>query len=107
MNIKHHLIKIVIDIVTLCVGKMIELEKKIPAKDKWEITAVIPLMKIVGVNHRLPILHMSKIMVHIYTTGKNIHQFGIGYMINPSLQFNKILKKKLKHYWVIIFLLGQ
>ena len=47
-------------------------------------------MPIVGVNHRLPILHMSKIMVHIYTKEKTIHQFAIGYMINPSLHINRI-----------------
>ena len=38
MNFKHHVIQYVIDIVTLCGGGMIELEKekkKIPAKDDW------------------------------------------------------------------------
>ena len=64
-------------------------------------------MPIVGVNHRLPILHMSKIMVHIYTTGKNIHQFTICYMINPSLQFNKIFKTQVEKCLGYIFLLGQ
>ena len=64
-------------------------------------------MRILGVNHNLPILHMSKRMVHIYTTGKTIHQFSMGYMINPSLQFNKIFKTQVENAWVIIFLLGQ
>ena len=85
MNIKHHVIQYVINIVTFCGEKMTELEKvntKIPAKDKWYITAVIPIMPILVFNHRLPILHLSKRMVHIYTTGKNINQFSIGYMIN-------------------------
>ena len=58
--------------------------------------AIITLMPIVGVNRRLPILHLSKIMVHMYTTGKNIHQFLIGYMINPSLNFNKIFKTQVE-----------
>ena len=62
--------------------KTIELEKN-PAKDKWEIPAIISLILIVGVNYCLPILNLSKIMVHIYTTGKTINQFSIGYMINP------------------------
>ena len=68
---------------------MIESEKEkktIPAKYKWEIPAVIPLMPIVGVNHCLPILHLSPKMVHIYTAGKTIHQFAIDHMINPSLR---------------------
>ena len=53
-------------------------------------------MPIVGVNHCLTILHMSKIMVHIYTTGKTIHQFAISYMINPSLRFKKIFKTQVE-----------
>ena len=47
-------------------------------------------MTIAGVNHRLPILHPYQIMVNIYTKGKTIHKFAIGYMNNPSLKFNKI-----------------
>ena len=39
---------------------------------------------------------MSKRMVHIYTTGNNIHQFAIGYMIKPSIHFNKIPKNKVE-----------
>ena len=35
-------------------------------------------------------------MVHIYTTGKTIHQFEIGYMINPSLKFNKIFRTQVE-----------
>ena len=59
--------------------------KKSPGKDKWETLVVIPLMPLVGVNCRQPILHMSKIMVHCYTTDETINHFAIGYMINPSL----------------------
>ena len=44
--------------------------------------AIIPLIPIVGVNHRLPIFHMSNIMVYCYTIGETINQFAIGYMIN-------------------------
>ena len=29
-------------------------------------------------------------MVHIYSTEKKIHQFAIGYMINPSLHINNV-----------------
>ena len=60
---------------------MIELakeERKIPEKYKRELPDFIPLMPIVGVNHCLPILHLSKIMVHIYSTEKAMHQFSIG-----------------------------
>ena len=74
---------------------MIESAKQI-AKDKWELPAVIPLMTMVGVNHRLPILYLSKIIVHIYTTENTIYLFAIGYMINPSLHFNKIFKTQVE-----------
>ena len=53
-------------------------------------------MPIVGVKNRLPILHMSKIMVYIFSTEKNVNQFAIGYMINPSLHINKMFKTKVK-----------
>ena len=71
-------------------------EKNIPAKDKWEIPAVIPLMPIVGLNHRLPILHMNKIMLHIYTSCKIMNQFTIGYMIKPSLRFNNAFRTQVE-----------
>ena len=35
-------------------------------------------------------------MVHIYTTGKTINQFSIGYMINPSLKFNNAFRTKVE-----------
>ena len=53
-------------------------------------------MPIVGVNRSIPILHMSKIMVHIYTTYNTVHQFYIGYMINPSLHINKMSKTQVE-----------
>ena len=76
---------------------MIESAKeKIPSKHKWELSAVIPLIPIVGVNHRLPILHISNRMIYIYSTEKTVHQFSIGYMINPSIHINKIFKTKIE-----------
>ena len=55
---------------------MIELAKekrKNREKDKLELPAAIPLMPIVEVNHLIPILYTSKVMVHIYTTNKTVH----------------------------------
>ena len=95
MNFKYHVIQSVIDIVSLCEKKMIELEKN-PAKYKWDLPAVIPLMPILWVNHCLPILHMYKIMVHIYSTEKSIRQFSIGYMVNPSLHINRIFREQVQ-----------
>ena len=39
---------------------------------------------------------MSKIMVHIYTKEKTIHQFAIGYMINPSLHINRVFREQVQ-----------
>ena len=54
MDFKHHVIQSVIDIVTLGekndrIGR--KKNKKNPAKNKWEIPAVIALMPMVGVKH--------------------------------------------------------
>ena len=53
-------------------------------------------MPIVGVDCRPPILHLSKRMVHIDTNGETIYQFAIGYIINPSLQFNNTFRTQVE-----------
>ena len=106
MNFKDRVMQYVIDIVTSCGGEMIELEKeniKVPGKDKWEKLSIIPLMPLVGLNHRQPILHMSKIMVHCYTTDETINLFAIGYMINPSLNCTKVFIIKIEICLSLLF----
>ena len=63
---------------------------KLPLKDKWETPSIIPLILLVGLNHLQPLLRMSKRMVHCYTTDETINKFSIGYMINRSLNCNKL-----------------
>ena len=41
---------------------------------------------------------MSKRMVHIYSIDNSIDPFSIGYMIDPSLHFNKVLREQVKKY---------
>ena len=53
-------------------------------------------MPLVGVNNRQPILHIPKIMVQFYYTDESINQFVIGYMINTSLNCNKVLREKVE-----------
>ena len=99
INFKYNVIQYVIDNVSLCSEKMIELakeNKQISAKDKWELPAVISIMQIVGVNNHLPILHLSKRMLHIYSTEKTIHHFSIVYMINPSLHIKRIFREQVQ-----------
>ena len=57
-----------------------------------ETPDIIPLMTLVGVNYLQPLLHISKRMVHCYTTDETINQFSISYMINPSLKFNNLFR---------------
>ena len=53
---------------------------------------VIPLLPLVGLNNCQPILHMSKIMIYIYSKDEKINQFAIVYTIKPSLPINKIFR---------------
>ena len=41
---------------------------------------------------------MSKIMVHIYSIDDSINPFPIGYMVNPSLHFNKLFREKVGNF---------
>ena len=54
---------------------MEKVKKKIETKYRWETLDVIPLFQFVGVNHCQPILHMSKIMVQIYSTDERVNKF--------------------------------
>ena len=60
-------------------------------------------MTIVGVNHCQHILHMSKIMVHCYTTDENINPFSIGYIINPSLKCDNVFKIQVEIFLSVLF----
>ena len=64
-------------------------------------------MPILGVNSHLPILHMSKRMVHIYTTGKTIDKFVIGHMINPSLKFNNAFRTQVENFMGVSFSISR
>ena len=59
---------------------------------------VIPLLPLLGVNHRQPIVHISKILVYLYTTDKHINQFKIGYMMKPTIYVNKVSREQVEKY---------
>ena len=59
---------------------------------------MIPLLPLLGVNNCLPLFHMSKIFVYINTTYERINPFSIGYMINPTLQVNKVFRDKVEKF---------
>ena len=60
---------------------------------KIDVIALLPLL---GVNNCQNLLHMSKILVYLYTTDKRINQFAIGYMINPTLHVNKVFIEQVE-----------
>ena len=106
INFKQKVIQYVINIITSCGENMIELVKiyiYIPGKYKWETLGVIPLIPLAGENHCQPLSHMSKRMIHCYYTDESINQFAIGYMINPWLNCNKILREKFEKWLSVSF----
>ena len=56
---------------------------------------VIPLLSLLGVNNRQPIIHMSKILVYTFTIDKQINQFLIGCIINPTPHVNNVFRDKV------------
>ena len=60
-------------------------------------------MPVVGFNNLQPILHISKIIVYCYSTDKSINQFAIGYMINPSLNCNKVFREQVEKLFSVPF----
>ena len=47
-----------------------------------------PILPLLGVNHRLPILNMYKNFVYINNTEDLNNEFVIAYMVNPKLHVN-------------------
>ena len=66
-------------------------------------TCCNPINTISRGNHRQPILHMYKRMVHCYYIDETINQFLIGYMINPSLNCNKVFREKVEKLLSVSF----
>ena len=60
-------------------------------------------MPSVGVNNCQPILHISKIMIHCYSTDESMNQFSIGYMINHSLNCNKVFREQVEKLLSVLF----
>ena len=73
-----------------------KIKEKVPSKDKWKTLEFISLIPLVGVNHRQPILHMYKRIVHFYSIDESIIQFAIGYMINPPLMFKELFREQVE-----------
>ena len=55
----------------------------------------MPVLLLLGVNHRLPLLHMSIHFICLNQTKKLIIEFAIVYMINPGLNINKDFRDRV------------
>ena len=55
----------------------------------------IPQWPLLGLYNSQLIFNMSKILVYIYTTDKQINQFGIGY---PTLHIYKLFRGQVENY---------
>ena len=50
-------------------------------------------------NCRMPLLHMSKSYIWIEEKNQRINEFSFGYMLNPTLYTNKVLKEQVQAYF--------
>ena len=55
----------------------------------------MPMLSLLGANHRLPLCHMAKRFIWINESKKRINAFAIGYMINLGLNFNKAFREQV------------
>ena len=58
---------------------------KINNQDKWNYCNCFVLLPLLGVNHRLTLLHRSNKFVYFNNTEERIHEFTIRYVVNPTL----------------------
>ena len=56
----------------------------------------MPMLSLLGANHRLPLFHMAKHFIWINETKQHINGFTIGYIINPGLNVNKTFREQVE-----------
>ena len=71
--------------------------KKIETKDKWNQLYILSMESMLGVNFRIPLLHMSKRKVYIEITNERINEFSFAYMCNPNLFRHKVFKAQVNY----------
>ena len=52
----------------------------------------MPILSLLGANHRLPLFHLAKRFIWLNETKKPINEFKIGYTINSGLNVNKAFR---------------
>ena len=56
----------------------------------------MPMLSLLGANHRLSLFHMDKRFIWVHETKQRIKTFTIGYMISPGLNFNKSFREQVE-----------
>ena len=69
--------------------------KTIKTEDKWNQFNLIDIQSLLGTNHRLPLSHMAKSYIWIEGTNQRIHEFYIGYKMNPNLNRHKAFREQV------------
>ena len=62
----------------------------------------MPMLSLLGVNHRLLLFHMAKRFIWL-NEKKRINEFTTGYTINPGLNFNKAFREQVETFMNNIF----
>ena len=65
-------------------------EYKIGNRNKWNYCHHFPILPLLGVNHNPPLFHMYKRFIYLRNKKERIDEFSITYMVNPTLQVNKL-----------------
>ena len=77
--------------------------KKIKNKERWNYCHHMPMLLLLGANHRLSLFHMTKHFICINEVKQRIDQFMIVYMVNPSLNVNRAFRKKVEKFMYATF----
>ena len=65
------------------------MEEKNETEYKWNQLNIIDIQSLLGTNHCLPLSHMAKSYIWLEEKNQRIHEFSIGYMMNPNLNTHK------------------
>ena len=55
----------------------------------------MPMLSLLGANHRLPLLHMAKRFIWLEEIKERINEFSIGYMMSSKLNINKPFREQV------------
>ena len=70
--------------------------KKFDTKDQWDHLYRLSMESMLGVNRRIPLLHMSKRFFFIEIANERINEFSFAYMCNPTLYRHTVFKEQVK-----------